>query len=92
MVSDRYLETTINKGVRRESRDMVWLCCRLLSVGVSGCRRCVASADRWYRGKSQDGMGRLYVGDNQQGCQSRIERYGLVALATFVSWCVWVSV
>ena len=42
----------------------------------------VLTADR--RRESQDGIGLLFASDNQPGCQSTVEGYGLVALATSV--------
>ena len=42
----------------------------------------VSTADR--RRESQDGIGLLFASDNQPGCQSTVEGYGLVALATSV--------
>ena len=73
-----------------------------LATAVCGCGWDVGLAvpvlTVGHRGESLDGVRRLSAGvrrlsvrDNQPGCQSRVEGYGVAVLVTAVGWFVWVS-
>ena len=93
MVSGVGLQATINQGVSRQSRDIVWLRRRLLSDGVDGrmsplfCQqyRPLIVVEQLSRELVYAVWRTTTLSFNQPGCQSSVEGNG-VAVAAIASY------